>query len=120
MLLSRLTLRLPKCSTNYTTRRLYQALSLQYDHYTSTINPPNATSKPLFIVHGLFGSKQNWRSLSKALSQRLGTSVYAVDLRNHGTSPHADEMSYSLMAEDVKDLIASLGVDSFNLIGHSM
>lgn len=41
-------------------------------------------SPPLVILHGLFGHKRNWHSVSKALSKRLKTTVFAVDLRNHG------------------------------------
>ena len=39
---------------------------------------------PLVILHGLFGHKQNWHSVAKALNRRLGCTVFAVDLRNHG------------------------------------
>jgi abhydrolase domain-containing protein 11 len=46
--------------------------------------PPKITNKyspPLIILHGLFGSKQNWRSLGKSLAQKLESEVIAVDLR---------------------------------------
>lgn len=32
----------------------------------------------LVICHGLFGSKQNWRSLSKRFAQELGMPVYCL------------------------------------------
>lgn len=42
---------------------------------------------PFVILHGLFGSKQNWRSLGKSFASRLQTPVYTLDLLNHGESP---------------------------------
>lgn len=73
---------------------------------------------PLIIIHGLFGSGDNWRS-----HQRYWQSDYRVitlDLRNHGASPHASGMSYAEMADDVLALMDSLGIDSAHLLGHSM
>ncbi|WP_027966817.1 alpha/beta fold hydrolase [Halomonas halocynthiae] len=73
---------------------------------------------PLIIIHGLFGSRDNWRS-----HQRYWQSshrVIAVDLRNHGASPHVAGMSYAAMAEDVLVVMNSLGIESAHLLGHSM
>ncbi|MCJ1248296.1 hypothetical protein MMC30_005513 [Trapelia coarctata] len=71
-------------------------------------------------MHGLFGSKQNNRSISKALARDLGIEIYAVDLRNHGDSPHAPEHTYMAMADDVEEFIQSHGLGKPVLIGHSM
>jgi pimeloyl-ACP methyl ester carboxylesterase len=70
------------------------------------------------ILHGLFGSKRNWRGVA----QRLGEDyrVFTVDLRNHGESPHASEMDYTAMAADVGELLERLDLESVALIGHSM
>ena len=73
---------------------------------------------PLLILHGLFGSLENWASQAKAFSRRLV--VVAVDLRNHGRSPHVADMGYDLMADDVLRLLQHLGIDKTHLIGHSM
>lgn len=70
------------------------------------------------ILHGLFGSSKNWQSLAKQFSEYF--TVYTVDLRNHGESFHDDEMNYSVMADDVIHLVESLGLSTFNLLGHSM
>jgi len=51
---------------------------------------------PLIILHGLMGSSRNWQTLGRELSERYH--VFALDLRNHGTSPHSDEMTYQSMA----------------------
>jgi len=74
--------------------------------------------KPLIILHGLFGSLANWGWHCKQLAGSYA--VVGVDLRNHGDSPHTNEMSYSLMAEDVKQLMGLLQLDDCLLIGHSM
>ncbi|WP_322785970.1 alpha/beta fold hydrolase [Oceanobacter kriegii] len=74
--------------------------------------------KPLVIIHGLFGMLQNWGAQTKALSEEY--QVITVDLRNHGRSPHSDDVSYPAMAADVRQLIADLGFEKVDLLGHSM
>lgn len=73
---------------------------------------------PLVIIHGLFGSADNWRSHVKAWQQRHR--VIAVDLRNHGGSPHVEGMGYADMAEDVIRLLDRLDIPRAHLLGHSM
>ena len=70
------------------------------------------------ILHGLFGSSRNWRSVARNLADTYG--VYTVDLRNHGRSPHANSMDYRDLADDVNALIASLDLHELALVGHSM
>ncbi|KAF9977370.1 hypothetical protein BGZ73_006239 [Actinomortierella ambigua] len=79
-----------------------------------------AKSKPIVVLHGLFGSKQNWKALSKAMASRLNTSVYALDLRNHGESEHIAHHDYPSMANDVDHFIKEHGIDRPMVIGHSM
>ncbi len=75
--------------------------------------------KPLIILHGLFGMSDNWMTLSKQFAAS-GFLVYAVDARNHGRSPHSDSFSYSLMSEDLLELLESEKIASASVIGHSM
>lgn len=72
----------------------------------------------LFILHGLFGSGDNWQSHANALSSSF--TVYLVDQRNHGRSPHSEQFGYPEMANDLMELIAASGERDVNLIGHSM
>lgn len=72
----------------------------------------------LIILHGLFGTWENWGAQIKMLAEQYD--VIAADLRNHGASPHSDQLSYALMAEDVIELMDSLKLDSVLLLGHSM
>lgn len=74
--------------------------------------------KPLLILHGLFGSLDNWQTLGKQLAETH--KVYLVDLRNHGKSPHSSEFSYEEMAKDVAELIQDEQLDKVSIIGHSM
>ena len=74
--------------------------------------------KPLLILHGLFGSSDNWGTLGKEFSKN--NSVYLIDLRNHGRSPHSNEMTYSDMANDLLELIKVEKIISPTILGHSM
>jgi esterase len=73
---------------------------------------------PVVILHGLLGSARNWATISKHLAGAYR--VLAVDLRDHGRSPWADDMGYEAMAEDVAALIARLGLAPAAIVGHSM
>lgn len=77
--------------------------------------------RPLVILHGLFGTLDNWQSLARRWATEAGLRVVSVDLRNHGRSFHSPEHSYALMAEDVLALFdhLHLGPDT-TLLGHSM
>ncbi|MGJ8524486.1 Esterase YbfF [Halomonadaceae bacterium LMG 33818] len=76
------------------------------------------TGFPLVILHGLMGSADNWRSAVKAWGRERH--VIALDLRNHGRSPHTSAMNYADMAADVVETLATLDVRQFDLLGHSM
>ena len=74
--------------------------------------------QPLIILHGLFGSSDNWQSLAKKISEDF--EVYLVDQRNHGHSPHSEEFDYQLMTDDLLELIEDLSLENVLLLGHSM
>jgi esterase len=73
---------------------------------------------PLFILHGLFGSSDNWVSIAKKLSDTF--TVYLPDQRNHGQSPHDDIHDYDSMSNDLHELVTDLNIKKFFLAGHSM
>lgn len=75
--------------------------------------------QPLIILHGLFGSSDNWQTLGKQFADK-GFTVFLTDLRNHGRSPHSDEWNYKVMSEDLLELLDDNGLDRVNIIGHSM
>lgn len=73
---------------------------------------------PLVILHGLFGSADNWRSHIKQWQR--SRRVVALDLRNHGRSGHQAGMQYEALAEDVMETLTPLNLGRFDLLGHSM
>ena len=72
----------------------------------------------MFILHGLFGSMDNWMTIAKSLS--INNSVCLVDLRNHGNSFHDDELNHQIMAKDLELLINHLNLDTYSILGHSL
>lgn len=89
------------------------AVPLFHKHY-----PHPNSDRYLIVLHGLFGMLDNWHHMAGKLSQHL--QVFTVDQRNHGHSPHVDEMSYSSMAEDLDQLMDHLSIDKAVILGHSM
>ncbi|MDA1369753.1 MAG: alpha/beta fold hydrolase [Proteobacteria bacterium] len=86
-------------------------MQLNYQQYSKS-------GKPLLILHGLFGSLGNWGWHSKQFADKFA--VIGADLRNHGESAHSEEMDYPAMAQDIRQLLATLVIDSAYFIGHSM
>lgn len=78
----------------------------------------NADATPLVVIHGLLGSADNWRSHLKVWQR--SRRVVALDLRNHGRSPHVEGMAYATMAADVVALLDKLSIEHAHVLGHSM
>jgi esterase len=76
------------------------------------------TGEPLLILHGLFGSLSNWSWHSRRFAEHFA--VIALDMRNHGASPHSSEMSYPAMAADVLEFLDDQAIDAAHVLGHSM
>ena len=73
---------------------------------------------PIVILHGLFGSSDNWQTLGKKFAENF--EVHLVDQRNHGHSPKSNEFNYQLLSDDLYELITDLELENIILIGHSM
>lgn len=88
--------------------------------FTPDTASQHQSSCPMFIFHGLFGSKHNWKTASEKFAKRTQRTVYAFDLRNHGESPSVDGSISSLdaMAGDVKHFVEQLGLQKVVLLGH--
>lgn len=78
----------------------------------------NEGKPPLVILHGLLGSSRNWQMVGKVLSKQF--EVFAVDLRNHGDSPHLDGMDFASLGADLESFAAARGLRRFHLMGHSL
>lgn len=75
-------------------------------------------AKTLVFIHGLFGSLSNLGMLAR--EYYASHHVLQIDIRNHGLSKHANDMNYTIMANDVIETLDHLHIQEFSLIGHSM
>ncbi len=73
---------------------------------------------PIIIVHGLYGSSDNWVTIGKELAS--DHEVFIIDQRNHGRSPHSQEHNYRLMKNDLLSFMDKMKLSKAHLIGHSM
>ena len=73
---------------------------------------------PLAILPGFLGASRNWQTAGTALAAHFH--VHALDLRNHGRSPHAPEMSYPAMVADVLAWMDAQALPRLTLLGHSL
>lgn len=73
---------------------------------------------PLLILHGLFGTLDNWQTLARRWAEHY--TVVLIDQRNHGRSPHCNAHTYPLLGEDLKAFMESNWMYHATLLGHSM
>ncbi|MDA3892881.1 MAG: alpha/beta fold hydrolase [Salinivirgaceae bacterium] len=74
--------------------------------------------EPIIIMHGLYGSSDNWVTIARFLMQQF--SVYVLDMRNHGASPHLPDHNYDVMVDDLVEFMNDESIYSAVLLGHSM
>lgn len=92
-----------------------QAYTIMELNFKTFGNPWHA---PVVILHGMFGTLDNWQTVAKLLSERY--CVYILDLRNHGRSPQSEDFGYKIMARDVAEFLDGQGLREAHIIGHSM
>lgn len=78
----------------------------------------SGTGPSLIILHGLYGSSDNWYSIARELSDTF--TVYLVDQRNHGNSPHDPEHNYAILAADLNEFMQQHHIEKALIMGHSM
>lgn len=78
----------------------------------------NTQAQPLLILHGVFGSLDNWLTLGRQFAENYR--VFLIDQRNHGRSPHDAIMNYTVLADDLHNFIEEHQLKNPLLIGHSM
>lgn len=78
----------------------------------------SGTGDPIIILHGLYGSSDNWVTFARQLAER--NTVYLIDQRNHGRSPHHPEHSYERMSEDLLEFFTNQHLEKAIILGHSM
>ena len=106
-----------KCAWGFNKNQVMglSSVSLAYDDYNSKTT---SSASPILLSHGMLGSRSNWTSIAKQIHKTTGRRVVAVDARNHGDSPHTDEMCYTSMAKDLEKLIIELRLGHVSLVGH--
>ncbi len=70
------------------------------------------------ILHGLFGTSDNWQTIAKQLAKDYW--VFIVDQRDHGRSAHTDGLDYERMAGDLAEFLEQQWIYESHIIGHSM
>lgn len=74
---------------------------------------------PVLLVHGMGGDGRTWDGFARRLAD-AGRRVVSVDLRGHGRSGRADSYRFEEFAADIAGVCAHLGVDTVDLVGHSL
>jgi len=72
----------------------------------------------IVILHGLYGSSDNWISIAKKLEERF--TIFIPDLRNHGHSPHTSTHTYQDMVDDLYLFFNDHHLKKAIVLGHSM
>lgn len=78
----------------------------------------NGNGSPLVIVHGLYGSSDNWINIGKRLAEKY--TIYMPDQRNHGRSPFANSHTYNDLRNDLEEFFEKHQIEKATLLGHSM
>lgn len=89
---------------------------------TLAVDEAGAGGRPLLLVHGFGGARQDFADFVDQLAGQ-GWHVVAPDLRGHGDSDKpADEAAYGfdIFIDDLVALVDHLGWPHFALLGHSM
>ncbi len=78
----------------------------------------DANNSNLIVIHGLFGSLDNWQSHATKWSSMMH--VITIDLRNHGRSFHSIECDLNVLSEDIFNLLNHLNIKACTILGHSL
>lgn len=82
----------------------------------------NTEVSPLIIMHGLYASARNLKSIASCihLKTKPQRNVYVLDARNHGRSPHTITHTYEDLTNDIAKFCADHMINRTVLMGHSM
>lgn len=72
----------------------------------------------IVILHGLYGSSDNWISIARRLEDRF--TIFIPDLRNHGKSPHTSTHTFPDMVDDLYHFFIQHHIKNAIVLGHSM
>ncbi|XP_060533373.1 protein ABHD11-like [Cylas formicarius] len=114
-----------RCKSDFSaeTEFLKYTVELSYSSYQSTESIlAKEKPDPLVILHGLLGSRSNFNSLCKKYcdNEHFKRQVFALDLRNHGDSPHCDDQSYDNVIIDLLRFFQRLELHKVSILGHDI
>lgn len=73
---------------------------------------------PVVLHHGLGADRHVWDAQLAFL--RTSRRAVAFDMRGHGESPHEGPYTVEALAQDLDEVVTTLGLGQFWLVGHSM
>jgi pimeloyl-ACP methyl ester carboxylesterase len=79
----------------------------------------NGTGIPILLIHGWLCNSTFWDDF-KVLAKTNKYMVITLDLRGHGESDYASDMTIQTLANDVKFFLDFLKIEKAIIIGHSM
>ncbi len=88
--------------------------TIAYRTYGRNVDPQRP---PLVLIHGAGGDHLVWPASLRHLAH---TTVYALDLPGHGSSPGPGASTISAYSEIIRDFVDALELPWFLLVGHSM
>ncbi len=74
----------------------------------------------MIVMHGLLGNKLNWRGLCNRPEISSLRNCYLVELRNHMSSNHHDQMNYNVISDDIIRFADKHHLEKFSVLGHSL
>ena len=86
--------------------------------WSKTNFAPGDSHAPLVLLHGGGANAHWWDHLAPSLCS--DRSVYALDFRGHGDSEHPQEREVGAFNLDLEALLAWLGREDVDLVGHSL
>mmetsp|Transcript_10149 Transcript_10149/g.42578 ORF Transcript_10149/g.42578 Transcript_10149/m.42578 type:complete len:314 (-) Transcript_10149:881-1822(-) len=96
------------------------SVPLQYLKFSAKEEKGESEFPPVIVLHGLMASSGTYKSLLRRSDFAPKRDVYALDLRNHGSSPHHENTNYQSLVSDVKHFMDENGLEQACLIGHSL
>lgn len=73
----------------------------------------------MVLCHGFRDTAHTWEELAERLA--VGRRVIAIDARNHGESDSSPPpLDSAILPEDLETIVDAIGLDQFDLLGHSM
>jgi pimeloyl-ACP methyl ester carboxylesterase len=78
------------------------------------------SGQPLILLHGLFGSSDNWVTFARTLADACNIKIFVPDLRNHGQSPQHPVFSFEALTDDLFEFIDTNNLSNPIVLGHSL